>query len=150
MHPTRCAPPTTTTDRSSSASAAEGVPSVYPLDHRSEIGRAARLTEGGDVTLIAHGPMVSRALEAAELLAGDGVGARVVSMPTVKPLDVERMRNPWNTLRCRLTFHRWETFRDGAEKGVQCRDCKRRELPMKPLPAKESSGAGAGSAAFVS
>jgi transketolase len=68
-----------------------GVPSVYPSDHRFEIGRAVRLAEGGDLTLIAHGTMVSRALEAAELLAGNGIGARVVSMPTVKPLDTEEV-----------------------------------------------------------
>ncbi|HVC88724.1 MAG TPA: transketolase C-terminal domain-containing protein [Gaiellaceae bacterium] len=65
-----------------------GVPSVYPADYRFEIGRAARLRDGTDVTLIANGTMVSRALDAAVLLAVDGVAARVVSMPTVKPLDV--------------------------------------------------------------
>jgi Transketolase, C-terminal subunit len=65
-----------------------GVPSVYSSDYRFEIGRAARLAEGADVTLVANGTMVSRALDAAALLAVDGVGARVVSMPTVKPLDL--------------------------------------------------------------
>lgn len=64
-----------------------GVPSVYSSDYRFEIGRAARLAEGADVTLVANGTMVSRALDAAALLAVDGVGARVLSMPTVKPLD---------------------------------------------------------------
>lgn len=65
-----------------------GVPSVYPADYRFELGRAVRLREGNDVTLIANGTMVSRALDAAVSLAAGGVTARVVSMPTVKPLDV--------------------------------------------------------------
>jgi transketolase len=65
-----------------------GVPSVYPADYRFELGRAIRLREGNDVTLIANGTMVSRALDAAVSLAAGGVAARVVSMPTVKPLDL--------------------------------------------------------------
>ena len=52
------------------------VPNVHAEDYRFEIGRAARLREGDDVTLIAAGTMVTRALEAADLLAGRGVQAR--------------------------------------------------------------------------
>jgi transketolase len=65
-----------------------GVPSVCPADYRFELGRAIRLREGNDVTLIANGTMVSRALDAAVSLAAGGVATRVVSMPTVKPLDL--------------------------------------------------------------
>ena len=68
-----------------------GVPAVYPEDHTFELGRAARLVDGGDVTLVANGTMVSRALAAAAQLREDGVAARVVSMPTVRPLDVEEL-----------------------------------------------------------
>jgi transketolase len=63
------------------------VPIVHGADYRFEIGKAARLREGGDVTLIANGVLVSRALEAAELLAAEGVQARVLNMSTVRPLD---------------------------------------------------------------
>ncbi len=65
------------------------VPIVHAKDYRFEIGRAARLREGNDVTLIAHGTMVSRALDAAILLADKGIGARVLNMSTVRPLDRE-------------------------------------------------------------
>jgi transketolase len=65
-----------------------GVPAVYPAGYEFEIGRAVRLRDGGDVTLVANGTLVHRALEAAASLAADGVSARVVSMPTVKPLDL--------------------------------------------------------------
>jgi transketolase len=65
------------------------VPIVHAKDYRFEIGRAARLREGNDVTLIANGTMVSRALDAAILLADKGIGARVLNMSTVRPLDRE-------------------------------------------------------------
>jgi transketolase len=54
-----------------------------------EFGKARLLRKGNDVTLIANGVMVARALEAAEALATAGVSARVLNMHTVKPLDHE-------------------------------------------------------------
>ena len=65
------------------------VPDVHPADHEFRIGRAALLREGRDVTLIANGVMVSRALEAAELLAAEGIEARVLNMATASPIDRE-------------------------------------------------------------
>ncbi|WP_395108145.1 transketolase family protein [Actinomadura sp. SCN-SB] len=64
------------------------VPAVTPSGAPFQTGRATRLREGGDVTLIAIGTMVSRALESAELLRADGISARVVNMTFVEPLDV--------------------------------------------------------------
>ena len=66
-----------------------GVPNVHPDGYRLEIGRAVRLREGGDVTIIANGVMVTRALAAADALAADGIEARVLNMATVAPLDRE-------------------------------------------------------------
>jgi transketolase len=63
------------------------VPEVTPDDAVLEPGRAITLREGDDVTIVAIGAMVSRALDAAEALAGDGIGARVINMPFVDPLD---------------------------------------------------------------
>jgi len=60
---------------------------VYGENHRFEIGKGHILRDGGDVTLIACGVEVARALEAAEQLAAQGVGARVVNMATIKPID---------------------------------------------------------------
>jgi transketolase len=65
------------------------VPQVYPDDYTFQPGRAVTLRDGNDVTLISNGTVLWRALVAAEHLAADGVAARVVSMPTVKPLDVD-------------------------------------------------------------
>lgn len=66
-----------------------GVPEVHGPDYRFEIGKAAVLREGTDVTLIANGVLVHKALEAAERLAGRGIEARVLNMATVRPIDRE-------------------------------------------------------------
>ncbi len=63
------------------------VPMVHADDYRFEIGSAARLRDGDDVTFIANGTMVSRALDAAQLLHAQGIEARVLNMATVRPLD---------------------------------------------------------------
>jgi transketolase len=64
-------------------------PMVHDDQYHFEIGCASQLRDGQDVTLIANGIMVYRALEAAELLAAQGVQARVLNMSTVRPLDKE-------------------------------------------------------------
>ncbi len=63
------------------------VPELTRKDPVFRIGKAERLREGGDVTLIANGVMVHRALAAAEALVADGIQARVVNMSTITPLD---------------------------------------------------------------
>ena len=68
------------------------VPDIHAPDHQFEIGRAVKLRSGADVTLIANGTMVCRALEAASLLQNDGIGAAVVNMSTVRPLDHDAIR----------------------------------------------------------
>lgn len=62
-------------------------PVVYEADYPFEIGRAVRLREGTDVTIIANGSMVYESLEAAKVLAQVGVEAAVLNMHTLKPLD---------------------------------------------------------------
>jgi transketolase len=63
------------------------VPIVHPENYQFEIGKAALLREGRDLTLIASGVLVWQALQAAELLAQEGIEARVLNMSTVRPLD---------------------------------------------------------------
>ncbi len=58
-------------------------------DYKFEIGKAVTLREGKDVTVIASGLTVSASLEAAELLAKDGIEAKVINMHTIKPIDAE-------------------------------------------------------------
>lgn len=66
-----------------------GVPQVYPEDYQFIPGKAVTLRHGDDITIAATGTTVSRALAAADLLTANGVAARVLSIPTIKPLDTE-------------------------------------------------------------
>ena len=59
--------------------------------YKFELGKAAMLRDGKDVTIAATGLMVQRALAAAELLSGEGVLARVLDFHTIKPLDGEAL-----------------------------------------------------------
>ena len=54
-----------------------------------ELGKGVTLREGKDVTIIATGLMVGMARKAAEILAAEGIDARVIDMHTIKPLDEE-------------------------------------------------------------
>ncbi len=63
------------------------VPVLLGDDYKFEIGKGVVLKEGTDVTLVGTGIMVSKAMEAADLLAADGISAAVVNISTIKPLD---------------------------------------------------------------
>lgn len=63
------------------------VPKIYPDDHQFELGKASLLHEGNDITLMANGVLVQRALEAARNLHGKGIHARVLNMSSIKPID---------------------------------------------------------------
>ena len=63
------------------------MPTVFDDTYQFQIGKANRLVEGTDVTIIATGLMVNEALIAAENLKAEGVSARVVNMATIKPID---------------------------------------------------------------
>lgn len=65
------------------------VPAVLPDGHVFSLGKSVTLRDGSDVALIAIGTMVSRALEAAELLGREGIAARVINASSVKPLDTD-------------------------------------------------------------
>lgn len=64
-----------------------GVPAIHDASYEFVPGRSVTVREGGDVTLVANGTVLWRALAAADLLAADGIEARVLSMASVKPLD---------------------------------------------------------------
>jgi transketolase len=63
------------------------VPLIYADGAPFQLGKANKLRDGKDLTIIANGLMVAAALDAAGRLAGEGVEARVLDMHTVKPCD---------------------------------------------------------------
>ena len=60
-----------------------------PDTYKFEIGKGVTLKDGKDLTIIANGLMVSKAMEAAKTLEAEGVSARVINIHTIKPLDKE-------------------------------------------------------------
>lgn len=62
---------------------------LFGEDHKFQIGKGQILRDGRDVTIIACGAEVARALTAADMLKEDGIAARVVNMPTIKPIDTD-------------------------------------------------------------
>ncbi len=63
------------------------VPTIFDENYTFEIGKGVKLSDGKDVTIIATGLLVPNAIEAAAALAEQGISARVVNMPTIKPID---------------------------------------------------------------
>ena len=65
------------------------VPTLFDEDYKFEIGKGVELKKGKDVTIIATGIMVSKALEASEILEKEGISVRVINISTIKPIDKE-------------------------------------------------------------
>lgn len=65
------------------------VPVFHSEDYDFRIGRGEQLTKGNDVAIVATGLMVNEALIASERLRMQGIGARVINICTIKPLDEE-------------------------------------------------------------
>jgi transketolase len=65
----------------------EQMPVIFTDNHKVEIGKGVLVLEGNDVTIIANGHMLSRSMEAANILGSRGIKARVINMHTVKPVD---------------------------------------------------------------
>ncbi len=63
------------------------VPIIYDNNLKFEIGKGIQIKDGKDVTIIATGIMVSKAIEASEKLGKEGISARVIDIHTIKPID---------------------------------------------------------------
>lgn len=63
------------------------MPELYETDYEFTIGKGVVMREGGDVTIIGTGTVLSKAFFAAETLAAEGIRARLLNIHTIKPLD---------------------------------------------------------------
>jgi len=68
-----------------------------------KIGQMTRVRDGNDVVIFAAGVMVSKSLEAADLLEKDGISARVVNLSTIKPLDTEELEKQCKGVKAVIT-----------------------------------------------
>ena len=81
-----------------------------------EIGKAATVREGADVTIVAFSIMVGKALAAAEELAGQGISAEVIDLRTLRPLDTETIvESVKKTNRCVSVEEGWPAAGIGSE-----------------------------------
>jgi transketolase len=65
------------------------MPVIFDEGYNFEVGKGVTLKEGCDITIVATGLMVHKALEASKILEGQGIDARVVNIHTIKPIDRE-------------------------------------------------------------
>lgn len=56
------------------------------------IGKAKVERQGSDVTIVAHSKMVTHSLEAAEILAKEGINAEVINLRSIRPLDIDTIK----------------------------------------------------------
>jgi transketolase len=102
------------------------VPNFTAPDQVFEIGKAVLLQEGTDVTIIATGHLVWKAIEAAEKLAEKGISAEVINIHTIKPLDEAAILKSLAKTRCVVTAE--EHQRNGGL-GDSVAQCLSRQLP---------------------
>jgi transketolase len=79
------------------------VPNFTAADQKFEIGKAVMLNEGKDVTIIATGHLVWKAIEAGEILEEMGISAEIINIHTIKPLDEEAILRSVKKTRCVVT-----------------------------------------------
>ncbi|MCQ2286717.1 MAG: transketolase family protein [Bacteroidales bacterium] len=79
------------------------VPNFTSLDTPFVIGKALKMREGKDVTILATGHLVYNAVEAAEILEQKGISAEVIDIHTIKPLDKEAVLESVAKTRCVVT-----------------------------------------------
>lgn len=105
------------------------VPVVFDLaNYKFELGKALPIREGSDCTVFATGVMVSKAIEAYDILKADGINISVVNVHTIKPLDNETMLKYAAKTGCVVTAE--EHFTAGGLGSAIC------ELLSEQLPTK--------------
>jgi transketolase len=68
------------------------LPDLFPEEQNYEIGRSYLIRDGKDIVVFANGIMLSKAVQAAELLERDGISLRVVNVSSLKPTDEEDIK----------------------------------------------------------
>ncbi|WP_299225873.1 transketolase C-terminal domain-containing protein [uncultured Psychroserpens sp.] len=79
------------------------VANFTPEDQTFEIGKALKLTDGDDVTIVATGHLVWEALEAAKVLQEKGISAEIINIHTIKPLDNKAILDSVSKTKCIVT-----------------------------------------------
>lgn len=114
------------------------MPDLLDEDASFEIGPVRRLREGLDVVIFATGVMVAIALEAAECLETKGISARVVSVSTLKPLDVEGIRQECREMHAAVTAEEHSVI--GGLGSAVASTLRRRPIPLEFVGIQDRFG----------
>ncbi|HJW42144.1 MAG TPA: transketolase C-terminal domain-containing protein [Rhizomicrobium sp.] len=113
---------------------------LFGDDHKFEIGKGQIVRDGSDVTIVACGVEVARALEAATQLEQEGVCARVVNMPTIKPIDEELLAQCAQETGCFVTAED-HNIHGGLGSAVAEALARSRPSPIEYVGVKDVFGA---------
>ena len=117
-------------------------------DYKFEIGKGNVVREGSDVTIVATGICVGNALEAAEMLAADGISAEVINICTIKPLDEELIVKSAKKTGKVVTAEEHSVI-GGLGSAVCDALCKSYPVPVKKIGMQDTFGESGSAAALV-
>jgi transketolase len=117
----------------------KGIVKVYEDGSEFEIGKGYQLRDGNDVTIVASGILVDEALKANEPLAAEGIAARIIDMPTWKPLDEEILLKAAEETGAIVTAEN-HTVACGLGSAVANLFAKKRPTPMEFVGVDERYG----------
>jgi len=115
------------------------VPNFTPSDQHFEIGKAVMLNEGTDVTIIATGHLVWKAIEAGEQLAAKGISAEIINIHTIKPIDEEAILKSVAKTKCVVTCEEHNRF-GGLGDAVAQVIIKSNPVPQEYVAVNDSFG----------
>jgi transketolase len=115
------------------------VPNFTPADQNFEIGKAVMLNEGTDVTIIATGHLVWKAIEAGEQLAANGISAEIINIHTIKPIDEEAILKSIAKTKCVVTCEEHNRF-GGLGDAVAQVIIKNTPVPQEYVAVNDSFG----------
>lgn len=115
------------------------VPNFTPENEPFIIGKAIKMNEGSDVSIFATGHLVYHALEAASVLANDGISAEVINIHTIKPIDEEAILKSVAKTGCVVTAE--EHFRNGGMGDSICQLLSRKLIaPVEMVAVDDKFG----------
>ena len=115
------------------------VPVFTPENQVFEIGKAVKLTEGSDVTIIATGHLVWEALEASKVLNNQGISAEVINIHTIKPLDEKAIIKSVSKTGCVVTAEE-HNFLGGLGESVARVLVKNKPVPQEFVATNDTFG----------
>ena len=115
------------------------VPIFIPEDMPFEIGKGIMLSEGTDVTIVATGHLVWKALEAAKELEAKGISAEVINIHTIKPLDEEIILNSVMKTNCIVTAEEHQ-INGGLGESISSLLCRTIPTPQEFVAVDDTFG----------